>query len=231
VAGRKVFTSGEILTAADVNSFLMDQSVMVFADSSARSSAIPSPSEGMLTYLEDTDAVEKYDGAAFVNVAPGGLVAVKSALKTDTFTASVSGGGNVAVTDLSITHEVSDPANRLIISAFFGTAGNSEGRGNMAIAVAEGGTLINVGDSASSRNRVTAGAFPYGADVRNDLITTSLAFSALHTPGSGSKTYTVRAINLSTSTRTLYVNRGQQDSNSTQYARGVSSIVIQEVAV
>src|SRR6056297_532075 len=100
----------------------MDQSVMVFADSSARSSAIPSPTEGMLTYLEDTDAVEKYDGSAFVNVAPGGLVAVKSALKTDTFSASVGAGGNVAVTDLSITHEVSDPANKLIISAFFGVS-------------------------------------------------------------------------------------------------------------
>jgi hypothetical protein len=66
VAGRKTFVAGEILTASDVNSFLMDQSVMVFDDSGARGSAIPSPSEGMVTYLKSTDAVEKFNGSAFV---------------------------------------------------------------------------------------------------------------------------------------------------------------------
>jgi hypothetical protein len=57
---RKVFVANEILTAADVNTNLMDQAVMVFDDSAARGSAIPSPSEGMVTYLKDTDQLEKY---------------------------------------------------------------------------------------------------------------------------------------------------------------------------
>jgi hypothetical protein len=39
---RQVFTAGEILTAADMND-LSDQTVMVFDDSAARGSAIPSP--------------------------------------------------------------------------------------------------------------------------------------------------------------------------------------------
>jgi hypothetical protein len=56
---RKVFVAGEILTAADVNTNLMDQAVMVFDDSAARGSAIPSPIEGMVTYLKDTDKFEK----------------------------------------------------------------------------------------------------------------------------------------------------------------------------
>jgi hypothetical protein len=63
---RKQFTPGEVLSAADVNTFLMDQAVMTFADSDARGSAIGTATEGMLTYLADTDAYEYWDGAAYV---------------------------------------------------------------------------------------------------------------------------------------------------------------------
>jgi hypothetical protein len=69
---RKVFTAGEVLAAADVNTFLMDQSVMTFADSTARGSAIGTATEGMLTYLEDTNAYEYWDGAAYKALAGGG---------------------------------------------------------------------------------------------------------------------------------------------------------------
>ena len=55
---KKTFTAGEVLAAADVNTFLMDQSVMTFADSGARGSAIGTATEGMVTYLEDTDELE-----------------------------------------------------------------------------------------------------------------------------------------------------------------------------
>jgi hypothetical protein len=62
---RKVFTAGEVLAAADVNSFLMDQTVMSFADTAARGSAIPSPVTGMTTYLEDSRDLQVYDGSAY----------------------------------------------------------------------------------------------------------------------------------------------------------------------
>ena len=64
-AGFKTFAVGEVLTATNVNTYLMQQSVMVFADSSARSTAISSPSEGMLTYLSDINAVQYYDGSSW----------------------------------------------------------------------------------------------------------------------------------------------------------------------
>ena len=67
-AGFKTFVDGDILTAAQVNTYLMQQSVMVFADAAARTSGIAAPSEGMITYLVDTNAVEKYTGASWVNV-------------------------------------------------------------------------------------------------------------------------------------------------------------------
>jgi hypothetical protein len=64
--GKKTFVAGDVLTANDTNGFLMDQTVMNFANSAARSSAIPSPSEGMVTYLQDSNNVEVYDGSSFV---------------------------------------------------------------------------------------------------------------------------------------------------------------------
>jgi hypothetical protein len=65
---RKVFTAGEVLTAADVNSNLMDQAVMTFADAAARTSALASPTEGMVTYLNSTDKLQAWTGAAWTDL-------------------------------------------------------------------------------------------------------------------------------------------------------------------
>lgn len=65
--GRKVFQAGEVLASSDMNS-TVDQTVMVFADASARNTAIPSPTEGMLVYLKDTDEVLKYDGTNWIEI-------------------------------------------------------------------------------------------------------------------------------------------------------------------
>ena len=54
-AGFKVFENGNVLTASEVNTFMMDQQIMVFADAAARDAAILSPSEGMFAFLKDDD--------------------------------------------------------------------------------------------------------------------------------------------------------------------------------
>lgn len=61
--GRKVFLANEVLSAANVNGYLMDQTVMVFAGTAARSSAIGTASEGMITYLTDNNSIEFFDGS------------------------------------------------------------------------------------------------------------------------------------------------------------------------
>jgi hypothetical protein len=61
----KVFANGFALNASELNTYLMNQSVMVFADSSARSTALTSPTEGMVTYLENTNALEFYNGTVW----------------------------------------------------------------------------------------------------------------------------------------------------------------------
>lgn len=69
-AGFKTFNTGDVLTAADVNTYLMQQTVMVFASSAARTTALgANVAEGMLTYLKDTDSTEYYTGSAWVALA------------------------------------------------------------------------------------------------------------------------------------------------------------------
>ena len=65
--GRKTFNSGDVLNAADVQGYLMDQMVMVFAGTAARGSAIPSPSAGMCAYSTAT-GFQVYNGTAWVSV-------------------------------------------------------------------------------------------------------------------------------------------------------------------
>ena len=56
----KTFVSNEILTASDVNSQIMNQQIMVFANAAARDSALASPTEGMFAFLKDTDKLTYY---------------------------------------------------------------------------------------------------------------------------------------------------------------------------
>lgn len=60
------FTTGDVLSAAAANGYLASQTVMVFADAAARTAAITTPYEGMMSYLKDTNATEYYSGSAWV---------------------------------------------------------------------------------------------------------------------------------------------------------------------
>ena len=59
-AGFKLFADGNVLTASEVNTFMMEQQIMVFAGTAARDAAILSPSEGMFAFLKDTDKLTVY---------------------------------------------------------------------------------------------------------------------------------------------------------------------------
>ena len=70
--GFKTFTTGEVLTAADVNGYLM-QGVLVFANATARDAAITSPQEGQFAYLKDTNVTTYYTGSAWANLDTTGM--------------------------------------------------------------------------------------------------------------------------------------------------------------
>ena len=84
--GFKTFTSGEVLTAADTNGYLM-QGINVFASTAARNAAITSPQEGQFAFTKDTNSLWYYDGAAWVaSGATGDIEGVTAGV-------GISGGG------------------------------------------------------------------------------------------------------------------------------------------
>jgi hypothetical protein len=84
--GFKTFTTGEVLTAADTNGYLM-QGVLVFADAAARDAAITAPAEGQFAYTKDVNGLWYYDGAAWVaSGATGDIEGVTAGT-------GISGGG------------------------------------------------------------------------------------------------------------------------------------------
>lgn len=97
--GRKVFTAGEVLTANNVQGYLMDQSVMVFDDATARGTALGTAvSEGMLAYTKDDNAVQVYDGSSWTSVDTT-ISSINGTAVVYTLTASTATAYDVLATD------------------------------------------------------------------------------------------------------------------------------------
>lgn len=69
----KVFVNGDPLPASEMNDYLMNQAVISFADSTARSASLPVPIEGQLTWMADSNKYQYYSGSAWLDLLPGGV--------------------------------------------------------------------------------------------------------------------------------------------------------------
>lgn len=142
--GYKVFAAGEVLTAANVNGYLM-QGVLVFDDSTARTSAIGTPTEGMVTYLKDTNATEYYDGSAW------SAIAASSSLTSSTATAYT-----IASSDAGNYLRFTDAATLTISTATAFTAGQQVQilADGTALSIT-GGTGVTLGGAGTAGTALT----------------------------------------------------------------------------
>jgi hypothetical protein len=138
--GFKDFTTGEVLTAADVDGYLM-QGIWVFASAAARDAAVTSPQEGNACYLKDTNQVLTYSGSAWVAVGGGSPLTTKG----DVYGFS------------TVDARIPIGANNTVL-----TADSTQALGLKWAAPAAGGayTLINTGGTTLTGSSVTIGSIP-----------------------------------------------------------------------
>jgi len=102
--GRKVWVADEVLQAADLQGYIQDQTVMRYASAAARSASILAPTEGMVTYLDDSNALYVYTGSAWAAVVADGSITTAKLADQSVTTAKINDGD---VTDVKIASGIS----------------------------------------------------------------------------------------------------------------------------
>ena len=100
--GFKTFVTGDVLTAADTNGYLM-QGTWVFANAAARDAAVTSPQEGNMCFLKDTDVVQYYSGSAWTAVGGSAPASASAQTLTNQTTTSTSYTGLATATAVTLT--------------------------------------------------------------------------------------------------------------------------------
>ena len=202
------------------------------AGAGMETSATPpaSPSDGDLWY--DTDDGRTYvyydDGtsAQWVEfgapaVAHGKILQVVSTTKTDTFTTSASSFTDITGMSVSITP--SSTSSKVLVIASLQCNGDAAAEIG-AVQLVRGSTAICVGDTASSRTRVSAA--PYNASS-GAIVPVSINY--LDSPSTTSAvTYKLQGFTYGAAT--FFVNRSDTDADSTTYGRAASTITVMEVS-
>jgi hypothetical protein len=199
--GFKTFTAGEILTAADTNSFLM-QGMLVFADATARNAAITSPVEGQFAFLKDSDGVFFYDGSAWVEFTTQGPVDVDFLTIGGGGSGGAAGGGGAGgyrtSTGTSGGASSAEPILNLetgvnylvVVGAGGGVSGEGGGRGHATVfgpiaAIGGGYGGFGVGDYGGSGGGGGAGSEAGGAAVIQQGRAGGSGFGTSGAPGNG----------------------------------------------
>lgn len=226
-SGFRTFASGEVLTSSNVQNYLMDQAVMVFAGTAARSSAITAPEEGMITYDTVTDLLEVYNGSkykAFASMGTattsGSILQVVSTNKTDTF--STTSTSFTDVTGLSVSITPSATSSKILVMVNF----SSSVSGDIATMFRQmrDSTAINIGDAASNRTRSSSSYITNDTTVQYG----THAWQFLDSPNTTSATtYKVQAL---TNTGTLYIGRTGSDGDLSTRPRTSSNITVMEIS-
>jgi hypothetical protein len=172
MSGWKSWVDGEIVEAVDFQNYVQDQVVQVYASSAARDSALGTAvTEGMISYLNDTNSLEYYSGSAWVAVSnPGDITAVTAGT-------GLTGGGSSGDVTLNVNYAAVGSAV-LASPNITGTAtiaagsvtGNLNVTGNLTVA----GDLIDTNWTASRVLTTSSGTVA----VTSTVTTTELGYLA-----------------------------------------------------
>jgi hypothetical protein len=200
--GFKDFSTGDVLTAADMDGYVMAQIIGVFADASARNSAISSPQEGQHCFLKDTNSFQFYNGTAWEASPVGDITGVTAG-------SGLTGGG----TSGDVTVKV-----------------DTDAKGDLVVGTgADTSTKLPVGTNTYvlTADSSTASGLAWAAGTAGDItgVTAGTAISGGGTSGTVTVNADVNGASAVTAVSTDYVLIADtSDSNNTKKAL-VSDIV------
>jgi hypothetical protein len=153
--------------------------------------------------------------------APGGVVQVQSTSKTDAYTGAGAGAWT-DITGLSVSITPKSSSSKIMVMASV----HGGCQNNMQIRIVRNTTAILVGNAAGSRPQASAISFYDGGDGN---VTRTMPVIGYDSPATTSAvTYKIQWWNAQATT--VFFNRGRNDTDNTDSARGHSSITVMEIA-
>jgi hypothetical protein len=178
-AGFKTFAVGEVLTAANVNTLLMQQAVMRFDDAADRTAQLDGDeSEGMLSYNEDTGLYEYYDGSGWVVVNPPNKFVNFASAESTTGTIGTS-----PFTAVSLSYTPAHASNLLIIELSGASYVDTDTITPSALRRVEF-VIRDATASADLTSAIISFGFPTANSTAGTLLTTAPLVRAIVTAGS-----------------------------------------------
>jgi len=226
-SGIRVFASGEILTAAQVNGYLMDQTVTRFADAATRDAAFggvgqPALDEGRICYLDDVNLIQFFDGATWVDSAQftvGDGTISNAKLAANSVTSDKIAPGTVIASDIaddSLTN-VKIKSDAAIVDTKLATISTAGKVSNSATTATDANTASAIVARDASGNFIAGKATLATADVTTVIEMANIV--------SASATGT---INIDFNTNPTVYYTGNASDDWTLNVRGTSSVSLND---
>ena len=226
-SGIRVFAAGEILTAAQVNGYLMDQAVTRFADAATRDASFggagqPVLVEGRICYLDDVNLIQFFDGATWVDSAQftvGDGTISNAKLAANSVTSDKIAPGTVIASDIaddSLTN-VKIKSDAAIVDTKLATISTAGKVSNSATTATDANTASAIVARDASGNFIAGKATLATADVTTVVETASIVAAA-----------STGTINIDFSTNPTVYYTSDATNNWTLNVRGTSGVTLND---
>ena len=151
------------------------------------------------------------------------IIQTKHILKTDTFTTSSASWNDIPSLNTDIT--MTSSSNKILVLVNLCILNGVTTGSTSAVQRTTSGssTLIGIAQSGYGNRQNGGSAELY--EPRTDT-TKSVSYTVEDTPGAGTHNY---AVMVKTNSYSLYINMSETDSNSGDYTRGTSSLIVMEI--
>jgi RNA polymerase subunit RPABC4/transcription elongation factor Spt4 len=176
--GWKTWSTGDTVTAANFQGYLQDQVIAVFATTSARDTAISSPSDGQFAYVTaGTGALYVYDNSAWTEIdLAGDISSIVTASNSSLAGGTTSGAATLTVDVNNSTTATATAADYVLIADTDASNATKKALISDITALVTGDiTAVNTASNSSLAGGSTSGAVSLTADVNNSTSATATA--------------------------------------------------------